>query len=141
MAYSQCCGSGSKFFHPGSRVRKIPDPGIGTASTQKLFLSSGKYDPGCSSRIQIPDLDLDLLTIPDATRSILLDIPLHTYNYCIQYISFQCLLVILVGQWADPSGTAMLGQPATKPEQAPELHPLTKISLISKGAHGPRIRY
>ncbi len=47
----------------------------------------------------------------------------------------------LVGQWADPSGTAMLGQPATKPEQAPELRPLTKISLISKGAHGPRIRY
>ncbi len=47
----------------------------------------------------------------------------------------------LAGQWADPSGTAMLGQPVTKPEQAPELHPLTKISLISKGAHGPRIRY
>ncbi len=46
-----------------------------------------------------------------------------------------------MGQWADPSGTAMLGQPMTKPEQAPELYPLTKISLISKGAHGPRIRY
>ena len=47
----------------------------------------------------------------------------------------------LVGKWADPSGTAILGQPATKPEQAPELHPLPKISLISKGAHGSRIRY
>lgn len=40
-----------------------------------------------------------------------------------------------------PSGTAMLGQPVTKPEQAPELHPLAKIRLISKGSLGPRIRY
>ena len=47
----------------------------------------------------------------------------------------------LLGKWAGPSGTARLGQPATKPEQAPELHPLSKISLISKGAHGSRIRY
>ena len=46
-----------------------------------------------------------------------------------------------VGKWADPGGTAMPGQPMTEPEQAPELYPLTKISLISKGAHGPRIRY
>ena len=48
---------------------------------------------------------------------------------------------VLVGEWADPGGTAMPGQPVTEPEQAPELSPLTKISLISKGAHGPRIRY
>jgi len=46
-----------------------------------------------------------------------------------------------LGQWADPSSTAMLGQPMTKMEQAPKLHPLTKISLISKKAHGLRIRY
>ena len=45
------------------------------------------------------------------------------------------------GEWADPSGTAMLGQPMTEPEQAPELYPLTKISLISKRPHGSRIRY
>ena len=44
-----------------------------------------------------------------------------------------------LGMWADPGGTAMPGQPVTEPEQAPELYPLTKISLISKGAHGPRI--
>ena len=50
-------------------------------------------------------------------------------------------LLVLVGKWADPGGTAMPGQPATRPEQAPEPHPLAKISLISKGAHGPRIRY
>ena len=36
------------------------------------------------------------------------------------------------GVWADPSGTAILGQPLTEPEQAPELYPLTKISLISR---------
>ena len=41
-----------------------------------------------------------------------------------------------VGKWADPSDTAMLGQPVTMPEQAPEHYPLSKISLISKGAHG-----
>jgi hypothetical protein len=50
-------------------------------------------------------------------------------------------IITLVGKWADPGGTAMPGQPVTRPEQAPEPHPLAKISLISKGAHGPRIRY
>ena len=45
------------------------------------------------------------------------------------------------GEGADPDGTAMSGQPVTEPEQAPELHPLTKISLISKRTHGSRIRY
>ena len=40
-----------------------------------------------------------------------------------------------------PGGTAIPGQPVTEPEQAPELYPLTKISLISKGGHAPRIRY
>ena len=47
----------------------------------------------------------------------------------------------LVGKWAGPSGTARLGQPVIKPEQAPELQPLAKISLISMGSHGSRIRY
>ena len=47
----------------------------------------------------------------------------------------------LVGKWAGPGGTAMPGQPVTEPEQAPELYPLLKISLISKRTHGPRIRY
>ena len=45
------------------------------------------------------------------------------------------------GEWADPGGTAMPGRLVMRPEQAPEPHPLTKISLISKGTHGPRIRY
>jgi len=58
----QCCGSGMfipdpNFFHPGSGVKKrfrIPDPHqrISVFFTQKMFLSSRKYDPGCSSRIR-----------------------------------------------------------------------------------------
>ena len=50
-------------------------------------------------------------------------------------------LLGLAGKWAGPGGTAMLGQLVIRPEQAPEPHPLAKISLISKGTHGPRIRY
>ncbi len=53
----------------------IPDPNFvysGSTSknlsilTQKLFLSSRKYDPGCSSRIRIliPDPDPDFFTHP-----------------------------------------------------------------------------
>ena len=41
------------------------------------------------------------------------------------------------GKWADPGGTAIPGQPMTRPEQAPEPHPLTKISLISRGHMAP----
>jgi hypothetical protein len=47
-------------LHPGSRIRikefKYFNP-------KKWFLSSRKYDPGCSSRI--PDPDPDFLPIPD----------------------------------------------------------------------------
>jgi hypothetical protein len=63
------------FFHPGSRIQtvSIPDPGsririkefkyFNPKKNKKLFLSSRKYDPGCSS--QIPDPDADFLPIPD----------------------------------------------------------------------------
>jgi hypothetical protein len=60
FVFLQCCGSGMfnpdpnfsipdpNCFHPGSRIRikefKYFNP-------KKLFLSSRKYDPGCSSRI------------------------------------------------------------------------------------------
>ncbi len=55
----QCGGSGifipdPTFFHPRSRIRtvSIPDPGSNPQKKQKNgFLSSKKYDPGCSSRI------------------------------------------------------------------------------------------
>jgi hypothetical protein len=56
---------------PGSRVKKIPDPDplqrVLSILTQKLFLSSRKYryDLGCSSRIRIPDPDLEFLPVPD----------------------------------------------------------------------------
>ncbi len=62
---------GSDFFHPGSRVKKIPWSGSASASknlsvlTQKLFPCSRKYDPRRSSRIRILDPNLDFLPIPD----------------------------------------------------------------------------
>ena len=48
---------------------------------------------------------------------------------------------VLIGERADPGVTAMPGQLVTEPEQASELNPLTKISLILKRTRGPRIRY
>jgi hypothetical protein len=49
-------------FHHGSRIRikefKYFNP-------EKWFLSSRKYDSGCSSRIRIPDPDPDFLPIPN----------------------------------------------------------------------------
>jgi hypothetical protein len=48
----------------------IPDPGSKrfrirvSCNPKTCFLSSQKYDPGCSSRIRIPDL-CDFLLIPD----------------------------------------------------------------------------
>jgi hypothetical protein len=63
------------FFRSGSRIRtvSIPDPGSASKNlgilTQKKpkhwFLSSRKYDPGCSSRIPDPDADLLPSRIPD----------------------------------------------------------------------------
>jgi hypothetical protein len=50
------------FFHPGSRIRikefKYFNP-------KKWFLSSRKYDPGCSSWIPDPDADFYTYRIPD----------------------------------------------------------------------------
>ncbi len=63
------------FFHPGSRIRtvSIPDPGSSSKNlsiltpkkAKKWFLSSKKYDPGCSSRIPDPDADFLPSRIPD----------------------------------------------------------------------------
>jgi hypothetical protein len=52
------------FFHPGSRIRIIE---FMYFNPKKWFLRSRKYDPGCSSRIRIPDLDPDCYPsrIPD----------------------------------------------------------------------------
>ena len=44
--------------------------------------------------------------------------------------SHHSLFMGLVGKWAGPGGTAIPGQPVTELEQAPELYPLVKISLI-----------
>ncbi len=48
---TQCCRSGSEFFHPGSRVKKILGFWSGF-SPKRLFLSSRKYDPDLLSRIR-----------------------------------------------------------------------------------------
>jgi hypothetical protein len=59
------------FFHLGSRIRtvSIPDPGsrildphqrikyFNPQKSKQWFLSSKKFDPGCSSRIPDPDAD------------------------------------------------------------------------------------
>jgi hypothetical protein len=59
--------------YPRSRIRIFPSrilifsiPNPGSASKNLRILSSRKYDPGCSSRIRIPDPDPDFLTIPEA---------------------------------------------------------------------------
>jgi hypothetical protein len=68
----QCCGSGMffpdpTFFHPGSRIRIFPSririKEFKYFNTKKWFLSSRKYDPGCSSRIPDPDPEV-LFTHP-----------------------------------------------------------------------------
>jgi hypothetical protein len=62
------------FSHPGSRIRTVSIPVSRIfikefkyfnppKKTKKWFLSSKKYDPGCSSRI--PNPDADFLPIPD----------------------------------------------------------------------------
>ena len=50
------------FFHPGSRVIKIPDPGSASSILTKKFVSKlSELDPACS----FSDPDLDFLPIPD----------------------------------------------------------------------------
>jgi hypothetical protein len=61
--------------YPGSRIRlfSIPDPGSSSKNfsiltpkkAKKWFLSSKKYDPGCSSRIPDPEADFIPSRIPD----------------------------------------------------------------------------
>jgi hypothetical protein len=70
--------SGSDFFHPGSASKNF--------NPKKRFLSSRKYDPGCSSQIRIPDSDF--LPIPDpgsrgqkGTRS---GIPIRNTGYKVE---------------------------------------------------------
>jgi hypothetical protein len=56
---------GSDFFPSRIRTVSIPDPGSSSKNlsiltpkkAKKWFLSSKKYDPGCSSRIPDPDAD------------------------------------------------------------------------------------
>ncbi len=75
MRKIQRCGSGMFISDPGSDffpyriwIVSIPNPGSASQKLKyfypiKWFLSSRKYDPGCS--FQIPDPDPDFLPIPD----------------------------------------------------------------------------
>ncbi len=50
-------------LHSGSRIHIKQFKYFNPKKPKKWFLSSRKYDPGCSSRI--PDTDADFLPIPD----------------------------------------------------------------------------
>jgi hypothetical protein len=73
---NQCGGSGMFILDPGSDFfpSQISDPNclhprsrilIKEFKAKKWFLSSKKYDPGCSSRIPDPDADFLPSRIPD----------------------------------------------------------------------------
>ncbi len=56
---------GSEFFHPGSKVKKIPDPGSGSASKYRsIFIPINCFSEICSGML-ILDPDLDFLPNPD----------------------------------------------------------------------------
>jgi hypothetical protein len=52
-------------LHPGSRIRIKEFKYFNPKKPKKWFLSSRKYDPGCSSRIPDPDADFLPISIPD----------------------------------------------------------------------------
>jgi hypothetical protein len=54
-----CCGSGMFIPDSASASKNL------SILSQKMVPSSRKYDPGCSSRIRIPEQGLDFLPIPD----------------------------------------------------------------------------
>jgi hypothetical protein len=72
LPYSQCCGSGMfipdpNFFHHGSRVKKLPDPGSASASKNLSILTQNIVSKLSEilSGMFVPDPDFDFLPIPD----------------------------------------------------------------------------
>jgi hypothetical protein len=59
----QCGGSGMFIPDPGSSSKNLSN--LTPKKAKKWFLSSKKYDPGCSSRIPDPDADFLPSRIPD----------------------------------------------------------------------------
>ncbi len=60
-----------KFFHPGSRIQGQEDSGSRAGSVPiKQFLSSRKYDPGCSCRIRILIFYLSRIPDPGVKKSL-----------------------------------------------------------------------
>ncbi len=101
--FTQCCGSGMFIPDPGSdffpsRIRtvSIPDPGSASKDLsiltpekpKKWFLSSRKYDPGCSSRIRmltfypsrIPDPGVKKAPDPGSRIRIRKTVPWYSLN-------------------------------------------------------------
>jgi hypothetical protein len=55
-------------LHPGSRILIEEFKYFNPKKNKKWFLSSKKYDPGCSSRIPDPDVDFLLSRIQESKR-------------------------------------------------------------------------
>jgi hypothetical protein len=82
-----------------SRFKKIADPG---SASKTFFLSSQKYDPGCSSRIRIPDTDLNFLPIPDPGYGFA---TLQVYNYIQASTYYYPRIILLCSEtWYDRGG-------------------------------------
>ncbi len=131
-SYTQCCGSGMFIPDPGSdffpsRIRtvSIPDPGsrilikefkyFNPKKAKKWFLSSKKYDPGCSSRIPDPGSGCWLSPIPDprsrGQKSTQSRIPDPDPQHCLHsYICERFIYISKIGlsiflqpnMWTDP---------------------------------------
>jgi len=120
------------FFHPGSRIRtvSIPDPRSSSKNlsiltpkkSKKWFLSSKKYDPGCSSQIPDSGSGCWLSPIPDpgsrgqkGTQSRIPDPdPQHWYSlqkflsnrvvpYLSTYMGWRAGTITLCCSWSYPS--------------------------------------
>jgi hypothetical protein len=85
--------------YPGSRIRifssRIPNlhQRIQLFLPKKFFLSSRKYDPGCSSRIRIPDSEVKKAPDPGSGSATLYSQDIHrlvatgTYLICICHLA------------------------------------------------------
>ena len=117
----QCCGSGMfipdpNFFHPGSRICVQE---FKYFNQKKIFLSSRKHDPGCSSRIlifyqsRIQELKRHRKMDPDLQHCWPASIRQQRYLACLvprETISYPLLLLLLLLDLGEgEGGDEMLG--------------------------------
>ena len=90
------------FIHPGSELSPSPDLRSSTKNlciltsqkVKKWFLSSKKYDPGCSFRIPDPDADFLPSRIQGSKRHTIPDPdPQHWYDYVTLVLSNTKLII------------------------------------------------